>query len=171
MHRDASPRPGTTGRFDLVSHWHLDAPVERVWAALADPAGWPGWWPYVRRVRTLREGGPDGIGGVRRIDWSTRLPYRIAIEVEALEAVRPLRLRGRSRGGLEGEGLWLLRADGAATDVTHVWRVRPARGWMRALSPLLAPAFRWNHDGVMRAGEAGLRAHLRGAAGRPAAGA
>lgn len=45
MHRDASPRPGTTGRFDLVSHWHLDAPVERVWAALADPAGWPGWWP------------------------------------------------------------------------------------------------------------------------------
>ena len=61
--------------------------------------------------------------------------------------------------------------DGAATDVTHVWRVRPARGWMRALSPLLAPAFRWNHDGVMRAGEAGLRAHLRGAAGRPAAGA
>jgi hypothetical protein len=36
---------------------------------------------------------------------------------------------------------------------------------MRALAPLLAPVFRWNHAGVMRAGEAGLARHL---ATRPA---
>ncbi len=158
---DAVPlRSEPTKHFDLVSHWHLQAPVERVWAALADPAGWPRWWPCVRQVRSLRDGGPDGVGSVRRIEWWTRLPYRIVIEVEAVEVVRHQRLRGRSRGQLDGEGLWLLRAADGGTSVTYVWRVRLARRWMRWTAPLLAPVFRWNHDGVMRAGETGLRRHL-----------
>lgn len=146
--------------FDLVSHWQLAAPVDRVWSALADPESWPGWWPYVRSVRTLREGGADGIGRVRRIEWATRLPYGIVIEVESVESLRHERLRGRSRGQLNGEGLWLLRGEGGATFVTYLWRVELARPWMRWFAPLLAPLFRWNHDGVMRAGEAGLRRFL-----------
>lgn len=158
----SSRHPGRTRHFDLVSHWRLHAPVERVWAALCDPAGWPRWWPCVRQVRTLREGGPDGVGSVRCIDWSTRLPYRIVIEVEAVESVRHQRLRGRSRGALDGEGVWLLRSDGGCTDVTYVWRIRLGKRWMRWSAPLLAPLFRWNHDGVMRAGEAGLRRFLAG---------
>jgi uncharacterized protein YndB with AHSA1/START domain len=146
-----------TTHFDLVSQWRIHAPVDRVWAALTDVASWPTWWPYVHAVRTLREGGPEGVGAVRRIDWSTRLPYRIVIDVESVEVVHHQRLRGRSRGQLDGEGLWLLRAEPGLTDVTYVWRVTPKQRWMRWLAPLLAPVFRWNHDGVMRAGEAGLR--------------
>lgn len=149
---------------DLVSQWRIHAPVDRVWAALSDPASWPRWWPYVREVVTLREGGPDGVGAVRRIDWSTRLPYRLVIEVEGVEVVPNERLRGRSRGHLDGEGLWLLRAEPGFTDVTYVWRVTLRRRWMRGLAPLLAPVFRWNHRGVMRAGEAGLRQLLEPAA-------
>ncbi len=147
-------------RFDLVSHWRIPAPVESVWAALADPDGWPRWWPQVREVQTLRAGAPDGLGALRRIRWGTLLPYEIVIEVEAIESVRHERLRGRSRGQLCGEGLWLLRAGQGWTDVTYVWRVEPQQPWMRRLAPLLAPLFRWNHAGVMRAGEAGLRRHL-----------
>ncbi len=146
--------------FDLVSHWRIRAPVERVWAALTDPASWPRWWPCVRAVRTLHEGGADGVGSVRRFDWATRLPYRIVIEVETVESVRLQRLRGRSRGQLEGTGLWLLRSDATYTDVTYVWRVRLVKRWMRWLAPLLAPVFRWNHAAVMRAGEHGLRRYL-----------
>ncbi len=149
--------------FDLVSQWRIRAPVDRVWATLADPASWPRWWPHVQAVCTLREGGPDGVGTLRRIDWTTRLPYRIVIEVEGIEAVRHERLRGRSRGQLDGEGLWLLRPGPGYTDVTYVWRVTLQRRWMRWLAPLLAPLFRWNHDGVMRAGEAGLRRLLEDA--------
>jgi hypothetical protein len=148
-------------RFDLVSHWHIESPVEQVWAALTDPASWPRWWPYVHQVTTLRQGDAEGVGAVRRIDWSTRLPYRVVIDVEVVEAVRLQRLRGRSRGQLDGEGLWLLRAGPGVTDVTYVWRVTPVRRWMRMLSPGLGPLFRWNHDAVMRAGEQGLRRHLR----------
>jgi Polyketide cyclase / dehydrase and lipid transport len=153
----SAPPPSASAHFDLVSHWRLDAPVERVWAALAKPDGWPSWWPYVREVHTLREGDANGVGSVRRIRWATRLPYEIVIDVEAIESVRPERLRGRSRGQLVGEGIWLLRANGMSTEVTYVWRVQLAKRWMRWLAPLLAPVFRWNHDGVMRAGEAGLR--------------
>jgi carbon monoxide dehydrogenase subunit G len=153
--------------FDLTSHWRIPAPVDRVWAALTDPEGWPGWWSYVRAVRTLREGDPSGVGSIRRIEWSTRLPYEIVIEVEAVEALRHERLRGRARGQLRGEGTWLLRAAGDRTDVTYVWRVELAKPWMRWLAPVLAPVFRWNHNGVMRAGEAGLTRHLAGLPGGP----
>jgi hypothetical protein len=150
--------------FDLVSHWRIAAPVEQVWAALTEPETWPRWWPYVRRVELLRAGGSGGVGGVRRIDWATRLPYGLVIEVETVESLPPERLRGRSRGHLHGEGIWLLHSDGGFTDVTYVWRVELARPWMRWLAPLLAPMFRWNHDGVMRAGAAGLARHLAAAA-------
>jgi Polyketide cyclase / dehydrase and lipid transport len=151
----------SAAHFDLVSHWRIHAGVDEVWAALVDTASWPQWWPYVQAVHTLRTGGPEGVGAVRRIEWSTRLPYRIVIEVEAVGSVRHQWLRARSRGQLEGEGLWLLRAEPGLTDVTYVWRVTLKRRWMRWLAPLLAPVFRWNHNGVMRAGQAGLQRHLQ----------
>ena len=163
--RPRGPGATSSAHFDLVSHWRIAAPVERVWAALTDPQSWPLWWPYVRDVRTLRRGDVNGVGSVRRIQWATRLPYQIVIEVEALEALRPERLRGRSRGQLQGEGIWLLRADGASTAVTYVWRVQLGKLWMRCLAPLLAAVFRWNHDGVMRAGEIGLTRYLAAEAG------
>jgi carbon monoxide dehydrogenase subunit G len=155
--------------FDLISHWRIPAPVDRVWAALSDPEGWPRWWSCVRTVRTLRAGDASGVGSIRRIEWSTRLPYELVIEVEAVEALRHERLRGRSRGALRGEGIWLLRAAGQRTDVTYVWRVELAKPWMRLLAPLLAPVFRWSHEAVMRAGEAGLTRHLAGHAAASAA--
>ncbi len=150
--------------FDLVSHWRLAAPVDRVWAALADPDNWPRWWPYVRSVRLLRAAGADGHGSVRLFHWATRLPYDVRIEIESIESVRHERIRGRSRGQLRGEGIWLLHAGhdvgGSFTDVTYVWRVNLGARWMRWTAPLLAPLFRWNHNGVMRAGQQGLADYL-----------
>lgn len=150
--------------FDLISHWRIPAPVDRVWDALADPHGWPLWWPFVRSVHTLRPGDASGLGSVRRFRWATRLPYDIVIDVEAIELLRHRRLRGRAHGQLQGEGIWLLRAEGERTEVTYVWRVGLARSWMRWLAPLLAPVYRWNHASVMQAGEAGLTRHLAGPA-------
>lgn len=162
--RQADPVGGlmhAARKVDLVSHWRLAAPVERVWDALSKPESWPRWWPGVRQVLTLAPGNDQGLGSVRRIEWATRLPYRIRVEVEAVETIRHSRIRGRSRGALQGEGLWLLRTDGPFTDVTFVWRVELKTPWMRWLAPLLAPVFRWNHESVMRAGGAGLARHLR----------
>jgi uncharacterized protein YndB with AHSA1/START domain len=146
--------------FDLVSHWRIAAPADRVWAALTAVPAWPDWWPGVRSVQTLRAGDAQGLGSVQRIRWATRLPYDLVIEIEAIECLPPERLRGRSSGQLQGEGIWLLSEAEQGTDVTYVWRVQLTRPWMRWLAPLLAPLFRWNHESVMRAGGAGLARHL-----------
>jgi hypothetical protein len=98
--------------FDLVSHWRLHAPVDSVWAALVQPEQWPQWWPGLRAVRTLRAGQPGGLGSVRRMDWDTGLPYGLHLSVETVEVLQHQRLRGRVRGTLRGDGLWLLRGQG-----------------------------------------------------------
>lgn len=139
--------------FDLVSHWRLRASPEQVWAALTDPPSWPKWWPYVRHVQTLG-------AQRRRIDWATPLGYGFTVDVEVVESLPPERLRARSLGHMQGEGIWLLRQNGIHTDVTYVWRVNLHRNWMRWLAPLLAPLFRWSHATVMRAGGQGLARRL-----------
>jgi uncharacterized membrane protein len=123
---------------------------------LTDTPSWPRWWPYVRRVQSLGE-------KRRRIDWRTPLGYGFTVEVEVTESLPPERLRARSNGQMQGEGIWLLRGRiDQQTDVTYVWRVSLPGGWMRWLAPLLAPLFRWNHAAVMQAGGAGLARFLVG---------
>ncbi len=146
--------------FDLVSHWRIHAPIVRVWEALVDIERWALWWPYVRSVQALRPGRADGLGCQWRIEWATRLPYRLLIDVETIDMQKPERLRGRSMGQLQGEGIWLLRFEDGVTDITYVYRVELAAGRKRWLAPLLAPLFRWNHEGVMRAGGLGLKRYL-----------
>jgi hypothetical protein len=154
------PQQRPSAHFDLVSHWCIPAPVATVWDALVAVRSWPRWWPYVRSVQTLREAGPDGLGAVRTIQWRTRLGYALVTTVEAVESIKHERLRGRACGSLAGEGIWLLRAEGETTHLTYVWRVTLTQAWMRWTAPLLAPLFRWSHESVMRAGEAGLCAYL-----------
>jgi hypothetical protein len=106
------------------------------------------------------------LGAVRRLHWSTRLPYRLALQVECTEARAPHVLSARSTGDLSGEGRWELVPVPGGTRVRYTWRVELGKPWMRRLAPLLEPLFRWNHDAVMRAGYAGLERRAR--AGRPA---
>jgi uncharacterized protein YndB with AHSA1/START domain len=146
--------------FDLVSHWRIKAPITLVWEVLTDIERWSLWWPYVRNVRSLRPGRADGLGCQWRIEWATRLPYRLLIDVETIDMKKPEHLRGRSTGQLQGEGIWLLRFEDGITNITYVYRVELATAWMRWLAPLLAPIFRWNHEAVMRAGGVGLARYL-----------
>lgn len=153
------------GRFEYHSHWPIAAPIEEVWHALTEVDDWPQWWPYVVRVQTLERGDADGLGSVRRIDWTSRLPYGFTLEVTCTEVRRLRLLRAQARGDLAGEGVWTLEPAGPArTDVRYVWRLDVHKPWMRLTAPLMAPVFRWNHEGVMAGGCAGLRRRL-GSAG------
>ena len=155
----ALPSAGTA-QFELVSHWHVAAPIERVWQAIKQTEEWPSWWPYVRSVQDLTPGDADGLGAIRHIAWSSRLPYGVAFDVEVVEMQRPRRLCGRAHGQLDGAGTWELTPDGDTTRVRYLWCVDLGSRWMRFIAPLAAPVFRWNHDGVMRAGARGLARHL-----------
>ena len=147
--------------YEYVSQWRFDAPLVAVWQALNEVEHWPEWWPFVRRVQTLKSGAVDGLGAKRRIDWSSRLPYGFTLDVECTEVQKHRLLRGRARGDLEGEGLWELWPEGETTAVRYTWRLDLNTRWMQLTAPLTSPVFRWNHEGVMRAGALGLARHLR----------
>ena len=147
-------------QFALTTHWHLDAPIGRVWDALATPGDWPRWWRYVRKVETLEPGDADGLGSLRRYTWTSRLPYRLAFAMRTTLVRKPTALEGVASGDLDGSWRWRLEAIGATTRVRYDWTVAVTRRWMEWLAPLLGPVFAWNHDQVMRAGGDGLARHL-----------
>jgi hypothetical protein len=146
--------------FELITEWHIGAHLDAVWQALHHPDYWPRWWPYVRTVEKLRSGDAEGLGSVYRIEWTSRLLYHIAFDVETIEVVRYERIRGRARGQINGEGLWELWPEQSSTRVRYTWAVNLGQPWMRRIAPLAAPLFRWNHNAVMRAGAAGLKRYL-----------
>jgi len=147
--------------FVLVSHWHLDAPIRRVWDALHEPTGWPRWWPFVAAVEKLQGGDAEGVGARYRFHWTSRLPYSIRLVTQVIEVTRPKRIRASAAGDLQGEGTWRLAERDGGTDVEYIWRVNLDRAWMRLFAPLMRPVFAWNHNAVMAAGEEGLRQFLR----------
>jgi len=146
--------------FQLLTHWHLDAPRGRVWAVLRRPERWPRWWRYVASVQERAPGDSAGIGARHGVHWTSKLPYSLTLETEVVELQTPTRIRVRAHGDLEGEGLWELRDEGAGTAVDYTWRVTLDKPWMRRLAPLMRPVFEWNHHAVMAAGEQGLAAYL-----------
>ena len=146
--------------YALVTHWHLEAPLEGVWNALATADAWPQWWRYVRAVELLEPGDADGCGALRRFVWTSRLPYRLAFDMRTTRVERLRLIEGTAAGELNGTGRWDLWTAGAITSARYTWVVTTGRAWMNLLAPLLGPVFRWNHNAVMAAGEHGLARHL-----------
>jgi hypothetical protein len=117
---------------------------------------WPGWWKYVKHVEKIREGDANEIGSVRRITWSTALPYTITFDSELTHLAFHERIEGKALGDLTGTGIWTFASNNGGTLVRYDWSVTTTRKWMTLFDPLLRPLFRWNHDKVMAAGYTGL---------------
>jgi uncharacterized protein YndB with AHSA1/START domain len=146
--------------YRFLTTWVLEAPIERVWEALYDSERWPEWWRGVQAVRVLEPGDADRVGELTRYTWRSRLPYSLEFDVVTTRVDRPHLVEGTARGELAGEGRWRLFEGRGSTAVTYEWNVRTTRRWMNALGPIPRPAFRWNHDLVMREGGEGLARRL-----------
>jgi uncharacterized protein YndB with AHSA1/START domain len=146
--------------FVLVSNWQIAAPRERVWQALKHPVEWPRWWPFVRAVKELDAGDDEGVGARYDFHWSSRLPYSIRLLTTVTELRKQEFIVAQAEGDLRGTGTWRLRERDGCTFVEYTWSVDLDRAWMRTLLPILRPAFAWNHNAVMTAGESGLRRYL-----------
>lgn len=147
-------------QYSLVTYWHLDAPIERVWEALVAAEDWPRWWRFVEAVVELEKGDAGGLGAVRRYTWSSRLPYRLSFEMRTTALERPTFLEGVAAGDLNGVGRWQLRPIEDTCRVQYKWTVSTGKGWMNLLAPVLAPVFARNHDQVMLEGGRGLARYL-----------
>ena len=146
--------------YHFTTHWHFNHPVEKVWEAIRLMDQWPSWWKYVEEVKKVRDGGKDEIGSVRRITWSTALPYSLTFDSELIELDYPKRMKGRAFGDLTGNGTWTFEPNGTGTNVRYDWEVSVSKKWLRIFEPILKPIYKWNHDVVMEAGRKGLEKWL-----------
>jgi uncharacterized protein YndB with AHSA1/START domain len=147
-------------QYRFLTTWRIPAPREAVWDALYDAGRWPEWWPGLSDAAELAPAGPDGIGAVRRFVWRGRLPYTLTVEMRLTRAERPSLLESDASGELEGRGRWTLTDASRGTAARYDWKVRTTKPWMNWLAPVAGPLFSWNHDVVMRRGEAGLIRYL-----------
>lgn len=145
------------GDYAFTTVWRIQAPREAVWEAIHHAERWPEWWRGVESVTEIKTGNSEGIGTQHRFVWKSVIPYRLSFQVETTRAERPRLIEGRASGELEGKGVWHFESEGKWTFVRYDWNVRTCVAWMNLLAPLLRPVFQWNHDLLMRRGEAGLR--------------
>ena len=140
--------------YHFVSTWQFQAPIERVWDEIFHAERWPSWWKYVAVVEELEPGDPDGVGKRLRLSFRTRLPYRLGFDLRVTRVQPPSMLEAEATGELEGTGRWTFTPANGGTLVHYNWDIRTTRWWMNLLAPVARPAFKWNHDALMReAGE------------------
>ena len=147
--------------YEFLTTWRLDAPVERVWAELVHPERWHEWWHGVEAVEQVAAAGPSGVGAQFANRWRSALPYTVSFTTTVIGVNEPHTVELVSRGDLEGSGGWRLEDDGG-TSVQFAWNVRTTSPWVNAVSLVAKPLFAWNHDVIMRRGEAGLSRRLTG---------
>ncbi|MFL5884304.1 MAG: SRPBCC family protein [Thermoleophilaceae bacterium] len=145
--------------YTFLTTWAVDAPLDAVWDAIHDSGRWPEWWKGVEKVVELEPGDDDGVGGVSRYTWKSRLPYRLEFDMRTTRVERPHLIEGVAQGELAGSGRWRF-FDGRATAVTYEWTVSTTERWMNLVAPIARPLFAWNHDVVMRQGGEGLARRL-----------
>lgn len=143
-------------QYSFTTIWRLEATLPTVWTAIVAVERWPQWWRGVESVVRLSAGDANSIGAAYRYTWKSKLPYRLAFDMETT-SIEPLaRLEGRAYGELMGNGRWTFAHARGVTTVQYDWNVRTTKAWMNLLTPVARPLFAWNHDVVMAWGGAGL---------------
>ena len=147
-------------QYSFVTYWNFNAPVERVWKEIRSMDTWTEWWKYVKSVELIQPGDENDIHSVRRITWTTALPYKLTFDSELIY-LDPLKcIEGNVYGELTGTGIWTFTNNGHGTTVRYDWVVSTSKWWMKIVEPLARPVFKWNHDRVMHAGYKGLAKRL-----------
>jgi Polyketide cyclase / dehydrase and lipid transport len=134
----------------------VEAPRDDVFQAIWDSDRWPSWWRGVESVVTLEEGDDEGVGGLGRYVWKSRLPYRLEFDTRITRVERPHLMEGQATGELAGTGLWRIYEEDGVTAAVYDWNVRTTAPWMNVLAPIARPVFAWNHNVVMSWGAEGL---------------
>ena len=117
------------GRYEFLTTWCLDAPIDRVWERIYDVPRYPDWWQRVRSVELLGHGDEFGVGQCSRLSWHSVLPYTLRFDLVATRIEPPHTIEAEATGELEGRGIWRLYT-GAGTAVVYDWQVRTTTAWM-----------------------------------------
>ena len=148
--------------FEFNEHWDLPGErVEDVYAVLADGRLLPDWWKgvYLEAVPLSEEKEPR-VGAQLMARARGALPYHLRFKLEAVELVPNRKIVVRTEGDFIGLWTAVLRQETGGVHVDLNWKVIVERPILKLLSPLLRPAFAWNHRWTTPRGEQGLKAYL-----------
>ena len=146
----------------FVDEWDVGAPREAVFAAIADARTYPDWWRPVY-LGVEAEGEP-AVGKESRQHFKGRLPYHLRTRSRITRLQPPQAIAAEVDGDLRGHGTWTLTKTPGGTHVRFDWRVHADRPLLRALTPVLRPALRWNHAWAIARAREGLEPFARAAA-------
>ena len=138
----------------FVDEWDVDAPIEVVYDTLADARTYPEWWTPVY-------GSVEGDERHTHHRFKGRLPYTLKMEARLVRDERPHRFEVEVDGDLRGKGIWSFEERGETTHVRWDWIVFADRPLLRYLTPVLRPAFRWNHNWAVARAREGLEPYAR----------
>lgn len=157
-------------RYHIVTTWRIPATLEEVAAILAEVERLPEWWPSVYLdAQETAPGDASGVGKEVSLHTKGWLPYTLRWRFRVTVVDPPRRVVLEPMGDFTGRGTWTFAQEGPTAVIRYDWDVEAHKPLLRALAPLLRPAFVANHLWAMRKGEESLRLELlRRRAGTPA---
>jgi hypothetical protein len=141
--------------YHFEEQWFVDAPPEDVFPIIRKIADYPGWWTEFLDAQKRND--IDGPGAIVAVHVKSSLPYHMYFEIEAVREEPPRIAEVRVRGDLIGSMKWTLRPEGSGTRLFFEETVTTGKALLNVLAPLFKPFFAWNHEIMMKHGEAGLR--------------
>ena len=150
----------TDPEYSFRTVWLIEASRERIFDALWDAQRWPEWWPGLERAVEADPGDSGGVGRRGRYSFRSMFGYAVGFDAVSTVVERPRLLEAEVSAGFDGYGRWELAEHGSATEITFVWRVSPAEGWIRTVGRRFRPVLVFAHDRVMDAGAKGLARQL-----------
>lgn len=148
--------------YSFVTVWKLkNTSLDAVWKTIKAVDDWPQWWKGVITVHTEKEGDANDIGKISLLTFRSVLPYNLSFRSELIQLKHHQLMVGKAEGELEGTGIWTFSVEQEIVRVQYNWDVTTNKPWMNFFAPLLRPAFKWNHDAVMKRGQKGLAKWLQ----------
>jgi uncharacterized protein YndB with AHSA1/START domain len=143
----------------FVDEWEVAAPPEAVFAAIADARTYPDWWRPV--YLDVDADGPAALGKESRQHFKGRLPYHVRTRSRVVALEAPRTVTAEVDGDLRGRGTWTLTPTSTGTNVRFDWQVHADRRLLKALTPVLRPVLRWNHNWAIARAMEGLEPYAR----------
>jgi uncharacterized protein YndB with AHSA1/START domain len=147
----------------FLDEWDVDAPQQAVFQALADARTYPEWWkPVYLEVDGDCEPSP---GCTTKQHFKGKLPYTLKTTSEIVAYDPPNHFQVEVVGDLTGTGKWTLTPRDDKVHVRFDWIVHADRAFIRYLTPIMRPIFRWNHNWSVARAREGLEPYARSRAG------
>jgi quercetin dioxygenase-like cupin family protein/uncharacterized protein YndB with AHSA1/START domain len=151
--------------YAFVDEWAVAAPRDAVFSVLSEAESYPRWWRPV--YVSVQSSGAPAVGTSSAQHFKGRLPYHLHTRSVLTRFEPPSVLEADVTGDLRGRGTWTLTDGiGGGTHVRFDWVVHADRPLLRALTPLLRPALRWNHAWAIARAKEGLEPYARSTAER-----